>query len=121
MRSIFFCIILFGIICKCECFLAENVYGSPIKWKNIYMKTVTIYSTSYCPYCDRAKSLLSQKGITYQEVDVADVSAREKMMLRAGGRKTVPQIFIGDTHVGGFDDLNALNTANKLDALLQGE
>jgi len=83
------------------------------------MQAVTIYTTSTCPYCDRAKQLLNQKNIPFKEIDVTDSSDREAMMERANGRKTVPQIFIGEHHVGGFDDLNALK-AEELNALLQG-
>lgn len=83
------------------------------------MNTVKMYTTASCPYCVRSKMLLSQKGITDIEeirVDI-DPAEREKMM-QLTGRRTVPQIFIGETHVGGFDDLNALNQSGKLDALL---
>ena len=82
------------------------------------MPTITVYSTSYCPYCVRAKGLLKRKGVAYTEINVEDDAEREKMIAKAGGRRTVPQIFIGDTHVGGFDDLNALDKAGKLDPML---
>lgn len=82
------------------------------------MKPVTVYSTTYCPYCVRAKDLLTRKGVSYTEINVEDDAEREKMIAKAGGRRTVPQIFVGDTHVGGFDDLNALDKAGKLDTLL---
>ena len=83
------------------------------------MAEITIYSTPVCPYCTRAKQLLQSKGVTeYTEIDVSDDDERAKMMEKAGGRRTVPQIFIGETHVGGFDDLYALNTKGELDALL---
>ncbi len=84
------------------------------------MPTITIYTTPICPYCVRAKDLLKKKGMTaWEEIDVsADPQIRETMMARAGGRRTVPQIFIGDTHVGGFDDMHALDKEGKLDALL---
>lgn len=84
------------------------------------MASITIYTTPVCPYCVRAKNLLKQKGITsYEEIDVsADAAIRDAMVERAGGRRTVPQIFIGDTHVGGFDDLAALDRAGKLEPLL---
>ena len=85
------------------------------------MKPVTIYTTPICPYCVRAKSLLGKKGVSYDEVDVMmDMKAREEMLAKSGGARTVPQIFIGDTHVGGFDELYALEQAGKLDALLAG-
>lgn len=84
------------------------------------MPSITIYTTPICPYCVRAKDLLKKKGVTaWEEIDVsADPQVREAMMARAGGRRTVPQIFIGDTHVGGFDDMAALDKEGKLDALL---
>ncbi|MGB6087814.1 glutaredoxin 3, partial [Parvibaculum sp.] len=77
------------------------------------------YTTMLCPYCYRAKSLLKQKGASYTEIDVGmDADKRQEMTERAHGRRTVPQIFIGDTHVGGCDDLFALEAAGKLDAML---
>jgi len=83
------------------------------------MKTVRIYTTPFCPYCVRAKSLLKKKGAQFEEIDVMmDQSAREEMQANSGGARTVPQIFIGDTHVGGSDDLYALEKAGKLDGLL---
>lgn len=82
-------------------------------------KPVTIYTTPICPYCARAKSLLAKKGVAYQEVDVMmDDKAREEMLAKSGGARTVPQIFIGDTHVGGSDELHALEREGKLDPLL---
>lgn len=83
------------------------------------MKSVTMYTTAVCPYCQMAKRLLAQKGVpSINEVRVdLDPSEREKMMSMTG-RRTVPQIYIGDTHVGGFDDLAALDRAGKLDPLL---
>ncbi len=86
------------------------------------MATVTIYTTPICPYCDRAKRLLRTKGVAYEEVDVArDAALRKSMMAKAGGRQTVPQIFIGDRYVGGSDELAALERAGKLDGLLAGD
>ncbi len=83
------------------------------------MQKVTVYSTPVCPYCVRAKNLLKQKGVAYEEIDVsADPAVRDAMIEKAGGRRTVPQIFIGETHVGGFDDLSALDRQGKLDTLL---
>jgi len=82
------------------------------------MVEVTVYSTNYCPYCTRAKDLLRRKGVKYKEVNVEDEARREAMVDRAGGRRTVPQIFIGEQHVGGFDDLYALEKTGKLDAML---
>jgi len=83
------------------------------------MKHVEIYTTRTCPYCISAKSLLNKKGVSFTEIDVgSDMSLRDKMTNRANGRRTVPQIFIGDTHVGGCDDLYAADRAGKLDQLL---
>ena len=82
------------------------------------MTEVRIYSTPVCPYCVRAKNLLKGKGQAYTEVDVSDDDERAKMIELAGGKRTVPQIFIGDTHVGGYDDLAALERKGELDALL---
>jgi glutaredoxin 3 len=83
------------------------------------MKKVEIYTTQICPYCVRAKSLLAAKGVTYTEIDVSnDDELRQKMVVRAGGKRSVPQIFVGDHHVGGCDDLHALNARGELDSLL---
>lgn len=85
------------------------------------MRPVEIYTTPMCPYCHAAKRLLDRKGVTYREIDVSrDPSLRATMMQRAHGRRTVPQIFVGETHVGGSDDLHALDHAGKLDPLLAG-
>jgi glutaredoxin 3 len=81
---------------------------------------ITIYTTTICPYCVRAKSLLKAKGAEYTEIDVSNNQAlREEMTKKAGGRRTVPQIFISDHHVGGCDDLYALDRDGKLDAMLE--
>lgn len=81
---------------------------------------VTVYSTAVCPYCIRAERLLESKGVTVQKIRVdLDPAERVKMMERTG-RRTVPQIYVGETHVGGFDDLYALDQAGKLDPLLNG-
>jgi glutaredoxin 3 len=83
------------------------------------MPTVEIYTTAWCGYCRAAKSLLARKGVAFSEFDVdEDQDRRREMIQRSGGRYTVPQIFIGDTHVGGSDDLHALERAGKLDPLL---
>ncbi len=83
--------------------------------------TITIYTTRTCPFCIRAKGLLQEKNAQYDEIDVgADPSVRAQMTQRAQGRRTVPQIFIGDRHVGGCDDLFDLERQGKLDALLTG-
>jgi glutaredoxin 3 len=86
------------------------------------MPPVEIYTTRFCPYCVAAKALLKRKGVAYQEIDVGSAAdRREEMIQRANGRMTVPQIFIGSVHVGGNDDLQALERAGRLDPLLAGE
>lgn len=85
------------------------------------MPKIEIYTTQTCPYCMAAKSLLDRKGVSYEEIAVdGDYDLRAAMTQRAKGRRTVPQIFIGDTHVGGFDDMAALDRRGKLDPLLEG-
>ncbi len=86
------------------------------------MVDVEIYATPTCPYCIRAKALLTKKGVSFREVDVAaQPERREEMRTRANGRHTVPQIFIGGQHVGGCDDLHALEAQGRLDPMLRGE
>jgi glutaredoxin 3 len=80
--------------------------------------TVTLYTTSWCPYCERARRLLRSKQAAFEEIDVESAPAKRAEMQTRSGRRSVPQIFIGDTHVGGSDDLHALEEAGKLDALL---
>lgn len=83
------------------------------------MPLVEIYTTRFCPYCSAAKALLKRKGVSYSEIDVSsDFERREEMIQRANGRMTVPQIFIGTTHVGGSDELHTLERAGRLDPLL---
>lgn len=83
------------------------------------MKPVEIYTSPLCGYCHAAKRLLTQKGVSFTEIDVARNPARkEEMIRRANGGRTVPQIFIGGRHVGGCDDLHALDRAGKLDPML---
>nr|WP_319248807.1 glutaredoxin 3 [uncultured Celeribacter sp.] len=85
------------------------------------MQPVTLYTTPICPFCVAAKRLLDSKGVSYTDIDVmASPERRQEMMQKAHGRHTVPQIFIGDTHVGGCDELHALDRAGKLDPLLAG-
>jgi len=82
------------------------------------MKDVTIYTTAWCPYCHRAKALLDKKAVKFNEIDVTmDRKKRDEMEAKAG-QHTVPQIWIGETHVGGSDDLHALDRTGKLDAML---
>ncbi|MBB5693957.1 glutaredoxin 3 [Roseomonas pecuniae] len=83
------------------------------------MAEIEIYTIPFCPYCERAKALLSRKGAAFQEIDAPSGSAARKAAIeRSGGRTTVPQIFIGGQAIGGSDDLAALDRAGKLDALL---
>ena len=83
------------------------------------MAEVTIYTKPYCPYCIRAVSLLEKKGVAFEEIEASsDPEKRQEMVQRANGRATFPQIFIGDQHVGGCDDMMALEYDGKLDALL---
>jgi glutaredoxin 3 len=86
------------------------------------MPIIEIYTTRYCPYCSAAKALLRRKGVEFMEIDLgSDWERRDEMIKRANGRMTVPQIFIGSTHVGGSDELHALERAGELDALLAGD
>ncbi|QXI38180.1 glutaredoxin 3 [Pseudomonas xantholysinigenes] len=82
------------------------------------MKPVIVYSSDYCPYCMRAKSLLQSKGVAFEEIKVDGKPQVRAEMSQKAGRTSVPQIWIGSTHVGGCDDLYALERAGKLDALL---
>ena len=82
------------------------------------MSKVEIYTTPWCPYCNAAKSLLEGKGVEFDEIDALDPRIRDAMVERAHGRRTVPQIFIGETHVGGYDDMAALDRHGQLDPLL---
>jgi glutaredoxin 3 len=85
------------------------------------MQPVEIYTSPLCGFCHAAKRLLKQKGINFSEIDVlTDPNRKPEMIQRANGGRTVPQIFVGDTHVGGCDELYALDRAGKLDPLLQG-
>jgi glutaredoxin 3 len=84
------------------------------------MANVTVYSKDYCPYCVKAKALLKRKGVAFDEIDVTrDEALQKEMVEKSGGRKTVPQIFVGGTFVGGCDDLYALEAAGKLDEMLK--
>ena len=83
------------------------------------MKRVQMYTTGMCPFCVMAKRLLTQKGVAIEEIRVDEDLARREEMMRITGRRTVPQIFVGETHVGGYDDLSAMNHAGKLDPLLK--
>jgi glutaredoxin 3 len=82
---------------------------------------ITMFASGWCPYCERARSLMTKKGLVVSEIDVdEDAKSREEMTARSG-RSTVPQIFIGDKHIGGCDDLVALDASGELDRLIQGD
>jgi glutaredoxin 3 len=84
------------------------------------MAEVELYTTMYCPYCSRARALLQRKGVGYVDIDIAEEPARrDEMIRRAQGRSTVPQIFINGEHIGGYDDLAALDRAGELDPKLR--
>lgn len=86
------------------------------------MEPVTVYSSPFCPFCTRAKKLLSDKGVDFDEIDVfSDMSRKNEMVDRASGKRTVPQIFVGEVHVGGCDELYALESQGRLDPLLAGK
>ena len=86
-------------------------------------KTITapvlMYTKSWCPYCERARELLKRKGVAFQEIDIETQDGQREAMIRRSGRQSVPQIFIGEHHVGGSDELHALDAAGGLDPLLQ--
>lgn len=83
------------------------------------MPEVVMYSTGFCGYCQRARNLLERKGIAVREIKIdEDMKERDAMLQKSSGRRTVPQIFIGARHVGGFDDLAALDRSGELDTLL---
>jgi len=83
------------------------------------MKKILIYTTTICPYCVRAKALLTRKGFAYGEINANDDKTRDEMIKKSGGMRTVPQIFIGDQHIGGCDELYALEKEGKLDQLVK--
>jgi glutaredoxin 3 len=83
------------------------------------MSKIIIYSKTICPYCVRAKALLDRKGAKYEEIKITDEKTRNEMMKKSGNRMTVPQIFINEKHIGGFDELNELNKKGELDKLLK--
>jgi glutaredoxin 3 len=80
---------------------------------------VVIYTKPWCPYCERARALLKAKGVSFQEIDIESQPEQRQEMIRRSGRKTVPQIFIGERHMGGSDDIHELDAAGGLDALLR--
>lgn len=83
------------------------------------MPTVQMYATAICPYCQRARRLLQRKGVTFEEIRVDRDRPQMKVMMTRSGRTTVPQIFIGEQHIGGYDDMAALDSAGELDPLLE--
>jgi glutaredoxin 3 len=90
-----------------------------IKPKGTPVARVQVYTTTYCPFCTRAKALLKKKGVAFEEIDVSDDDElRQKMVELAGGRRTVPEIFINEKIIGGYDELRALEGKGELDALL---
>jgi len=82
------------------------------------MAQVEMYTTMFCPYCSRARALLDKKGVAYTDIDIYETGKRDEMIKRAGGGRTVPQIFIDGEHIGGCDDMVALDRAGKLDPKL---
>ncbi|HEX6992557.1 MAG TPA: glutaredoxin 3 [Gammaproteobacteria bacterium] len=82
--------------------------------------SIVMYASPFCGYCSAAKRLLAEKGVEYTEIDVVAEPERRVEMMERSGRRTVPQIFIGTRHVGGYDDLKALDASGELDALLSG-
>ncbi|MDX2083495.1 MAG: glutaredoxin 3 [Rickettsiales bacterium] len=83
------------------------------------MKKIIIYTKEVCPYCVKAKALLQRKGATFSEIKITDDKTREEMIKKSGGRMTVPQIFIGEKHIGGCDDIYDLESKGELDILLK--
>ncbi|HCK32371.1 MAG: glutaredoxin 3 [Micavibrio sp.] len=84
------------------------------------MAKIEVYTTDYCPYCVRAKDLLKRKGIAFEEVMMSTQEERMALMEKAGGRRTVPQIFINDEGIGGYDDLAALDASGELEKKING-
>lgn len=84
------------------------------------MQAVKIYTTTVCPYCVQAKRLLQSKGVDYEEINVQDDQEMRMKLVEMSGQRTVPQIWVGETHVGGYQELAALERARTLDDLLQG-
>ena len=83
------------------------------------MKPVTVYGTDWCPFCVRAEQLLARKGIAFEKINIDTVPGkRGEMLLKSAGQRTVPQIFVGEVHIGGFDDLENLDRQGELDSLL---
>jgi len=81
---------------------------------------ITVYATSWCPYCERARQLLRRKGLPFVEIDIEEQAAKRAEMMTRSGRRTVPQIFIDERHVGGSDDLVALEASGELDRIIEG-
>ncbi len=96
---------------------------APVAFEEVApLARIEIYTTPFCPYCLRAKALLQQKSVDFEEHDVSsEPGARRKMQERAGGRRTVPQIFVDGRHVGDSDELASLQRSGRLDAVLQGQ
>lgn len=111
--------------CVCTVILLYFVPGGNIEKEKIlgaHMPKIEIYTKTYCPYCVKAKELLKKKGVTFEEISIEhDHDLALKVVERSGGRKTVPQIFIGGTHIGGCDDLYAMDNEGKLDGMLKNK
>ncbi len=84
------------------------------------MKSVTLYSTDWCPYCKNAKAFLASKGVPFEEIDLTDDDDGRETLVQKTGRRTVPQMFVGDVHIGGYDDLRALDARGQFMPLVQG-
>ena len=89
--------------------------------RSVSAPRVTVYTTSYCPYCTRAKRLLERKGVAFQEIDAEGDDSLRAWLVEKTGQQTVPQIFVGDRSLGGFSDIDALDRQGKLDPILRGE
>ena len=95
--------------------------GALARHRRVTMARVTLYTTDFCPYCTMAKRLLAARGVAFEEIDVGgNLALRQEMTSKANGRRSVPQIWIGETHVGGCSELYQLDATGELDALLAG-
>ncbi|GAC1352977.1 MAG: glutaredoxin 3 [Polyangiales bacterium] len=92
-----------------------NSAGQPAQ-----QQAIVVYSTDWCPYCTRAKAFLKKKGFTFEEINVEGDAAKREWLVKATGQRTVPQVFIGERSVGGFDEISALDRSGELDRLVRG-
>jgi glutaredoxin 3 len=119
ITALFVTVLLLFIVVVGYIYCNDNHQPTQINHQEFIMTKIELYSKEVCPYCVRAKKLLTKKGASFAEIDISQNSElRDAMIKRANGRQTVPQIFINDQHIGGCDDLYALDAAGKLDALL---